>query len=132
MKHRSRLTPLYYLPFTIALGIGLTINNCRAVFEALFKKETPFVRTPKYNVNASDKDAFSAIMKNRYRMKKINWVSLIELGLGIYFSYAVYFAYYSGLHLSMPFLMLFQIGFLYTSFLSLFYTPVMGLLRKRV
>lgn len=132
MKHRSRLTPLYYLPFTIALGIGLTINNCRAVFEALFKKETPFVRTPKYNVDASDKDAYKAIMKNRYRMKKINWVSLIELGLGIYFSYAVYFAYYSGLHLSLPFLMLFQIGFLYTSFLSLFYTPVMGLLRKRV
>ena len=31
----------------MSIGIGLCINNTRAVLEALFNKETEFARTPK-------------------------------------------------------------------------------------
>jgi hypothetical protein len=43
---------LLYLPFLMALGIGLTITNTKAVLEALVGKESAFARTPKYRVTA--------------------------------------------------------------------------------
>ena len=43
---------LKYVPFLMSVGIGLSINNTRAVVEALFKKETEFARTPKYRIEA--------------------------------------------------------------------------------
>src|SRR5437763_3030516 len=39
-----------YLPFLMSIGIGLCVNNTRAVFEALLNKETEFARTPKYRI----------------------------------------------------------------------------------
>src|SRR6201981_3062599 len=39
-----------YLPFLMSIGIGLCINNTRAVLEALFNKQSEFTRTPKYRV----------------------------------------------------------------------------------
>ena len=41
---------LWLLPFSIALGAGLCVNNSRAVFEALLGRKSAFVRTPKYRV----------------------------------------------------------------------------------
>jgi len=135
MKGRKKISVIYYIPFTIAIGIGLAINNSKAVLEALFRKSSPFVRTPKYNVTDRKKDhldkTFYKVFTNVYRIKKIDWVSIIELCLGIYFTYAVYYAFYSGLYFSLPFLMLFQVGFLYTSFLSIFYAPLMMFFRKK-
>jgi hypothetical protein len=43
---------LLYLPFLMALGIGLTITNTKAVIEALIGKESAFARTPKYHVES--------------------------------------------------------------------------------
>ena len=34
----------------MSIGIGLSINNTRAVFEALFNKQSEFARTPKYRI----------------------------------------------------------------------------------
>jgi len=39
-----------YLPFVMACGIGLAVRNSVAVMEALFGKQSEFVRTPKYAV----------------------------------------------------------------------------------
>ena len=36
-----------YLPFLLALGIGMSINNAKAVLEAVFNKQSGFGRTPK-------------------------------------------------------------------------------------
>jgi hypothetical protein len=33
----------------MSLGIGISATNARAVFEAVLGRESPFVRTPKYN-----------------------------------------------------------------------------------
>src|SRR5512145_3439331 len=43
---------LKYLPFLMSIGIGLCVNNTRAVLEAMFRKETEFARTPKYRIEA--------------------------------------------------------------------------------
>ena len=44
--HHDWITRLRYLPFLMSIGIGLTVNNTKAVFEALFNKQTEFARTP--------------------------------------------------------------------------------------
>ena len=50
---------LLYIPFLMALGIGLTITNTRAVLEALMGRQSPFARTAKYRVE-SKKDKVRA------------------------------------------------------------------------
>jgi len=41
-----------YLPFLMALGVGLTITNTKAVMEALFGYKTPFARHAKVSRKA--------------------------------------------------------------------------------
>src|SRR5260370_11004281 len=43
---RTWLRTFLYLPFLMALGIGLTITNSQAVIEALLGVKSPFARTP--------------------------------------------------------------------------------------
>ena len=43
---------IIYLPLLLALGIGMSINNAKAVLEALLNKQSAFVRTPKYGSGA--------------------------------------------------------------------------------
>jgi hypothetical protein len=111
--HRDWTTRLKYLPFLMSIGIGLTVNNTRAVLEALFHKETEFVRTPKYRVEAQADDW----MGKKYRQSVV-WQPVIELALGLYFTATVFYALANGIYGTVPFLVLFQMGFLYTGLLS--------------
>jgi cellulose synthase/poly-beta-1,6-N-acetylglucosamine synthase-like glycosyltransferase len=105
---------LLYLPFLMALGIGLTITNTRAVIEALVGKETAFVRTPKYRVE-SKQDRVGA---TKYR-KRLGWVPWFELLVGTYFALTVYYAIDNENYITVPFLLLFVIGYWYTGLMSL-------------
>src|SRR6185436_2648749 len=79
---------LKYLPFLMCLGIGLAINNAKAVIEALLNQESGFTRTPK---TGSEGKNVRAVKKN-YRGKK-SWLPVIELAFGIYFSFAAWYAW---------------------------------------
>ena len=105
---------LKYLPFLMSIGIGLCVNNTRAVFEALFNKETEFARTPKYRIEA-DGDEW---VGKKYR-QSVAVQPLIELALGLYFTATVFYALANQIYGTLPFLVLFQIGFLYTGLLSI-------------
>ena len=63
-KENGLWKELKYLPFVKALGIGLCINNTKAVIEALVGYKTGFVRTPKYN--AGDK---AKKVKSHYKVR---------------------------------------------------------------
>src|SRR5215471_15193344 len=112
--HDDWITRAKYLPFLMSIGIGLTVNNTKAVFEALFNKQTEFARTPKYRIEAS---ADEWIVK-KYRQSELVQ-PLIELALGLYFTATVFYALANGIYGTVPFLVLFQIGFLYTGLLSI-------------
>lgn len=103
------------LPLMMALGIGLSLNNARAVLEGLFGGDSEFVRTPKHGVTQK-KESWS---KKSYRTSK-NVYSWIEFMLGIYFVATIGLAMYIGAWVSIPFLLLFMVGFLYVGGLSLF------------
>ena len=111
--HKDWTTRLKYLPFLMSIGIGLTVNNTRAVLEALFRKETEFARTPKYRIEAQADEWIG----KKYRQSVVAQ-PLVELGLGLYFTATVFYALANGIYGTVPFLVLFQIGFLYTGLLS--------------
>jgi cellulose synthase/poly-beta-1,6-N-acetylglucosamine synthase-like glycosyltransferase len=112
--HTDWFTRLRYMPFLISIGIGLCVNNSKAVLEALFDKKSEFTRTPKYHIE-SDSDEW---VTKRYR-QSVTIQPLIELGLGFYFTATVFYALANGIYGTLPFLVLFQIGFLYTGLLSI-------------
>ena len=58
-KPRFQWRVLGRLPLTLSIGIGLCVNQTRAVLEALAGKETEFVRTPKHGIGTSDKSWWS-------------------------------------------------------------------------
>ena len=103
------------LPLMMALAIGLSINNARAVLEGLFGKNVEFVRTPKHGV-AGDRGAWK---KKKYRAR---WSihSLVEMGMGVYFVITIGLAMFTGSWISIPFLALFMIGYLYVGSLSIY------------
>jgi cellulose synthase/poly-beta-1,6-N-acetylglucosamine synthase-like glycosyltransferase len=107
-------TRLKYLPFLMSIGIGLSVNNTRAVLEALFRKESEFNRTPKYGIER-ESDEWAG---KKYH-QTVGVQSIIEVALGLYFTGTVFYALINQIYGTLPFLMLFQIGFLYTGLLSI-------------
>jgi cellulose synthase/poly-beta-1,6-N-acetylglucosamine synthase-like glycosyltransferase len=105
---------LKLLPFLMSIGIGLSVNNTRAVIEAILDKKSEFARTPKYGVVQRDTDEWQT---KKYR-QSVAIQPLVELMLGLYFTWTVFYALANGIYATVPFLMLFQVGFLYTGVLS--------------
>jgi len=112
--HSDWITRVKYLPFLMSIGIGLSINNTRAVFEALLNQQSEFARTPKYRIEGSSDEW---VGKKYHQTVAIQ--PLIELALGLYFTATVFYALANQIYGTLPFLMLFQIGFLYTGLVSI-------------
>ncbi|HLY43523.1 MAG TPA: cellulose synthase family protein [Terracidiphilus sp.] len=103
-----------YLPFLMALGIGLTVTNTKAVMEALFGIKSAFVRTPKYRV--AKKGEKSQAAKYRKRLILAPWIELI---FGAYFFLAILYTFTNENYFTAPFLILFVVGYWYTGLMSL-------------
>jgi cellulose synthase/poly-beta-1,6-N-acetylglucosamine synthase-like glycosyltransferase len=112
--HRDWRARLKYLPFLMSVGIGLSINNTRAVLEVLFNRATEFTRTPKYRIEGESDDWVG----KKYR-QSVGIQPFVELALGLYFTATVFYALANQIYGTVPFLVLFQIGFLYMGLLSL-------------
>jgi cellulose synthase/poly-beta-1,6-N-acetylglucosamine synthase-like glycosyltransferase len=113
---------IFFFPFVLALGIGLSISNARAVLEAVFNHQSDFARTPKYGFALVGKPR----KENRYAGFR-GVLPIIELLFAIYFTYFVITALENREFLSLPFLMLFQIGFAYVALTSLWERASRGL-----
>ena len=104
-----------YMPFLMALGIGLTVTNTKAVMEALLGIKSGFVRTPKFRVTKKGDKA----MAQKY-LKRLKLAPWIELALGAYFFWAICYTLLNHNYFTAPFLILFVVGYWYTGFLSIF------------
>jgi cellulose synthase/poly-beta-1,6-N-acetylglucosamine synthase-like glycosyltransferase len=107
----------WLIPLAMAMGIGLVFSNTRAVLEALFRVRSGFVRTPKYNVESRRDNWLRAAMK--YRRKR-GLLPYIELAFALYFVFAVYYAIRSNIYATIPFLLIFLLGYGYMAVMSLF------------
>jgi len=103
-----------YLPFVMATGIGISVRNAQAVIEALIGKQTEFTRTPKFRIEGKQ-DTFA---KKSYRNKG-GWIPYAEVALGVYFALTVAYAIANENYGTVPFLLMFVWGYLYTGLMSL-------------
>jgi hypothetical protein len=105
---------ILYLPFIMAVGIGLSVRNAKAVLEALSGKKSEFARTPKFSIAGQAGTWRKKTYKNR-----AGWLPWIEIGLGLYFAATIVYAIQNENYLTVPFLFLFVWGYLYTGLMSL-------------
>ena len=99
---------LRVLPALSAVGVGIAISNSRAVLEALFGIDSPFVRTPK----RGDRPA------KTYRVRG-TWIAVLEVALGLYCFYSLNVYLYARTFFVGPFLLLYGAGFTAVGLLSL-------------
>jgi cellulose synthase/poly-beta-1,6-N-acetylglucosamine synthase-like glycosyltransferase len=109
---------IFYMPFLMAIGIGLTITNSKGVIEALIGKKSAFARTPKYSVKSKGESS-AAVKAARKYGKRLGFVPWIELAVGAYFALTVWYAMTNENYITVPFLLLFVIGYWYTGLMSL-------------
>jgi hypothetical protein len=102
------------LPALMAIGIGLSVNNARAVFSGMFRRGGEFARTPKHNVTGRQAPG----LQKRYRGQRSAAV-FVETALAIYLCVAVVLAVHWGRWAAIPFLVLFCWGFGFTAALSI-------------
>ncbi|MCA9734821.1 MAG: glycosyltransferase [Deferribacteres bacterium] len=114
LTHEKTWPTVLYIPALMALGIGLSVNNGKAVLEALAGIQTDFLRTPKFNIKTSS----DGWMKKKYKAS-FSRVHVIELLLAIYFTLGMSYFFLNQLYLSIPFFMLFQFGYYYIALASI-------------
>ncbi|HET6429291.1 MAG TPA: glycosyltransferase [Phycisphaerae bacterium] len=106
-------TVLKYLPFLMALGVGVSLSNTKALLEALFGKPSEFVRTPKYGQGRNRGDCDPA------RRRKRDLLPWLEMLFGLYMAgSAAYCVVQPAMLMAAPFLLIFAVGFFYVSILS--------------
>ena len=112
-----------FVPLLMAIGIGLSLSNTKAVFEALLGWKSGFARTPKYCVEKG---------KDSWASKKYSpgggWTPAVELMHGGYFTFIFYYAATGAHYIVTPLLMLFVAGYFYMGGMSLLQKPLRRLL----
>lgn len=105
---------IIFLPCLMSIGIGICVNNAKAVIEALLGHWTEFQRTPKYGVEGKDERWRWA----SYRGER-TWLPALELLFAGHFGLLIYYATVNRIYSSIAFLLLFFFGFLYVGFASI-------------
>ncbi len=100
------------LPMVLLLGVGLSLNNARAVLEALRPRVGRWDRTPKYAL------VDPRAPRRRYRVGG-RWSGLGELAAAAYFALTAAYAWRHGYLAALPFLALLGGGFAYVGWCSM-------------
>lgn len=119
LRPETWLKDILYLPLLLALGIGMSINNAKAVLEAIFNHQSSFVRTPKHGINGSNREEKSTFKKSRYKAIK-SLTPFVELAFGFFFTIVVVDNVLNERWIAATLLMPFPVGFFFTSLSSLF------------
>jgi cellulose synthase/poly-beta-1,6-N-acetylglucosamine synthase-like glycosyltransferase len=120
---------LKYLPVLMALGVGLCISNTKAIFEAVFGKQSEFVRTPKYGgrTGPAGRPAGRA-----GRRSDRSVVACLELLMGAYMVFCIVCSLViPRAFFTTPFLLIFAFGFFYVSLLTFQSRPAGKVAAKR-
>jgi cellulose synthase/poly-beta-1,6-N-acetylglucosamine synthase-like glycosyltransferase len=145
---------LLYMPVLMGLGVGISLNNAKAVLEAIWgairKKPSEFVRTPKYGVTGKARQSYTRSRQDASAMTATevaddlapvpqppNFLTLkrlalpiIEIAFGCYMASCIWISvwYLCGLWpgqtksgiASLPFLFIFAGGYLYVGMGSVY------------
>ncbi len=96
---------------------GLCIHNGRAVIQGLMGRATPFVRTPKLNIDADGK---KVMQKNAYKGSAFSFQNIFEVLLAVIFAGLVFYSFSHGYYWMVPVYAYFACGYA----MVIFYTVV--------
>lgn len=120
LKGRSFKNLLYFLvffPLFWALSMGLALHNAFAVFEGYIGKKTPFIRTPKFNIQKNgNKNKWKA---NKYLNRRIPPLTYLELFLTLYFLTGIILAFVWQSYVMLPLHIGLFLGYAAVSFYSI-------------
>jgi hypothetical protein len=131
---------LLYMPVLMGLGVGISLNNAKAVLEAIWgairKKPSEFVRTPKYGVTGKTRQSYArGKQENAPRVPQFLTLKrlalpIVEIAFGCYMASCIWISvwYLCGLWpdqpksgiASLPFLLIFAGGYFYVGVGSVF------------
>ena len=89
-KTTSYLEYFFMLIMFLVITMGLSFHNSFAALRGLFGEETPFIRTPKFNITSS-KDNW---LEKQYKEFKWDWNLFFEFLLAGYFLFGIGWAIY--------------------------------------
>jgi cellulose synthase/poly-beta-1,6-N-acetylglucosamine synthase-like glycosyltransferase len=116
-RGESWWTGLKYLPALMGLGIGLSINNARAVIGGLLHSGGTFHRTPKYQIEEGGSAQGQDWKAKKYRAGK-SLTFVLEGLFALYLAVCSTLAVTLEMWWSLPFLYLFFYGYTYMFTLS--------------
>jgi cellulose synthase/poly-beta-1,6-N-acetylglucosamine synthase-like glycosyltransferase len=113
---------LLYIPFLMALGVGVSLNNAKAVIEAVWssirRKPSEFVRTIKYGVTGQKRGAYRP--QRVLTFTKLS-LPIIEIAFGLYMTCCIYIGIvYRYGEFAVPFLVIFACGYFYVGLNSIY------------
>ncbi|REG83382.1 cellulose synthase family protein [Algoriphagus antarcticus] len=103
---RSLFQALYMLPLFLSVSMGLALHNAQAVWEGLSGKKSPFIRTPKFNLESG-----SSLESNPYIKFKIPATTWMEGILMLVFSGMVGLHIYWHTFEMLPFHLMLAVGY---------------------
>lgn len=125
LNPRGWLRDMLLMPMLLSLAIGMSVNNGRAVIEALLNHQSPFNRTPKYG------DRRHTATRRRAYLPLASIFPVIELFFAAYFAFCAWNATVLRQWTSVPFILLFFVGFTYVASKSIgFWLERMGLFER--
>lgn len=108
---------LWKFPFFLSISMGLSLHNSIAVIEGWIGRKTPFIRTPKFNIqNKSDKWE-----NNKYNVKKVGALTYLEGILLIYFIVGLQVSIENHVYSLIPLLLFLIVGYGTVFFSSIFH-----------
>lgn len=114
---KPRKNRVAQLGMLLITGMGLSLNNTRAVLEALIGVETSFLRTPKFNISGKD----SSSKKSDYHLP-LDGMIIFEILFALYSLGLFSFVLYAGVWRLILWLPLYIGGFSYIAGLGIYQT----------
>jgi cellulose synthase/poly-beta-1,6-N-acetylglucosamine synthase-like glycosyltransferase len=104
---KSIVGAVWKLPLFFSVSMGLSLHNSQAVLEGLTGKKSPFIRTPKFNLEAGS----VSLQANAYRLRALPMSTWLEGGMGLLFGGMVVLGIVYDNFLFLPFHGLLALGY---------------------
>lgn len=111
-------------PCFISMSLGMALHNAMAAFEGYIGKKSPFVRTPKFNIEEIGK--MNGWEKNKYLVKGVGLTAKIEFLMAMLFLATILASLYFGIYGMLPFHILLFCGYAIISGYSFFHARMMA------
>jgi cellulose synthase/poly-beta-1,6-N-acetylglucosamine synthase-like glycosyltransferase len=119
-EDHSFLTFLRKFPMFLSVSMGLSLHNSVAVIEGYIGRKTPFVRTPKFDIQKMS----GSWSDKKYRAIKANPLTIVEGLLALYFAGGIVVALVMKEYGFLPFHIMLTVGFGYVFYFSIKHTRV--------